>query len=342
MTEATDLAHLVDALRQHRLLDADEEPRFTRLTGGVSSDIWRVDARRATFCIKRALGKLKVAADWHAPVSRNAAEAAWLRCVATWLPHAVPALLFEDAPLGCFAMAYLPAEHNPVWKAKLLKGEIDDTFAAQVGFFLAQIHERSAGSAALAAQFANHDTFESIRIEPYLRATAARHPDLANTLGDLADSVSAARIALVHGDVSPKNILCGADGPVFLDAECATFGDPAFDLAFCLNHLVLKSFLNPHWRERYAGSFDALSGRYLAAVDWEPAERMDLRCARLLPALLLARVDGKSPVEYLQDPAAIQAVRELARGLLIEPVDSLAQWRKRWNEAASIDKPAGV
>lgn len=327
------LDHILIALKNHGLVDADETPRFTRLTGGVSSDIWRVEAARETFCIKRALAKLKVAADWHAPVNRNAAEAAWLRCVADWLPNAVPALLFEDAPLGCFAMAYLPAERYPVWKAELIAGRIDDTFAAQVGANIAEIHRRSAKSEAFAAQFANHATFESIRIEPYLRATALRHSDLARTLDQLADATADARIALVHGDVSPKNILCGPNGPVFLDAECAAYGDPAFDLAFCLNHLVLKSYLNPQWKTRYVASFDALSRRYLAGVDWEAAEQLDRRCARLLPGLLLARVDGKSPVEYLHDAAAIQAVRALARGLLIEPANSLAQLRERWDGA---------
>ncbi len=60
----------------------------------------------------------------------------------------------------------------------------------------------------------------------------------------LSAGTLAAKIALVHGDVSPKKVPAGPRGPVFLDAECAWYGDPAFDLAFCLNHLLLKCLWN--------------------------------------------------------------------------------------------------
>ena len=105
--------------------------------------------------------------------------------------------------------------------------------------------------------------------------------------------------ALVHGDVSPKNILRGPDGPVFLDAECAWWGDPAFDLAFCLNHLLLKCLWTPSAAAGFLACFDALGAAYLARVAWEPPHALEARAARLLPGLFLARVDGKSPVEYI-------------------------------------------
>ena len=46
--------------------------RFEPLAGGVSSDIWLVRAGSAEFCVKRALDRLRVAAEWRADVSRNA------------------------------------------------------------------------------------------------------------------------------------------------------------------------------------------------------------------------------------------------------------------------------
>ena len=128
----------------------------------------------------------------------------------------------------------------PLWKTELIAGLVDQDFAAAVGRDLASIHARSAAEPRLRAEFANDDTFEAIRIEPYLRATARAHPALAARFDALAATTLATKRALVHGDVSPKNILKGPRGPVFLDAECACFGDPAFDLAFCLNHLLLK------------------------------------------------------------------------------------------------------
>src|SRR5690606_4961795 len=156
-------------------------------------------------------------------------------------------------------------------------------------------------------------------IEPYLRATALRHPDLAGSLEAIADATIAGRYALVHGDVSPKNILVGPDGPIFLDAECAWYGDPAFDLAFCPNHLLLKGAWKPQWRAGYLECYRKLSGAYLSGVDWEPAAAFERRCSRLLPALWLARIDGKSPVEYLADEVRRDQVRQAARRLLERP-----------------------
>jgi len=138
--------------------------------------------------------------------------------------------------------------------------------------------------------------------------------------------------ALVHGDVSPKNILCGPSGPVFLDAECAWWGDPAFDLAFCLNHLLLKCLWTPAARDAFLACYDGLAQTYLAGVGWEPPAALERRAARLLPGLLLARVDGKSSVEYITDEADREVVRRVARALLADPVHRLADVRTAWRE----------
>ena len=39
--------------------------------------------------------------------------------------------------------------------------------------------------------------------------------------------------------------------------------------------------------------------------------------------LLLARVDGKSPVEYIKDPASRQTIRDFARNLIAEPARAI-------------------
>ena len=140
----------------------------------------------------------------------------------------------------------------------------------------------------------------------------------------------ATKRALVHGDISPKNILQGPDGPVFLDAECAWFGDPAFDLAFCLNHLLLKAAREGVDRTRYSAAFSALAGAYLAGVDWESAAEIEARAAALLPALFLARVDGKSPVEYLTRESERAAVRRRAAPLIANPPRRLEDVADAW------------
>jgi aminoglycoside phosphotransferase (APT) family kinase protein len=329
-------ADLLAALRRMGLAGPDETPRFIALTGGVSSDIFRVDLATGPICVKRALAKLRVAADWRAPVARNLYEARWMRVAAGIVPQGVPRLLGQDEAAGALAMAYLAPEDHPVWKAELYCGRADPAFAAEVGRRLAAIHAATAADPALAAEFPTDAIFHDIRLEPYLVATAAAHPDCAAALHALVETTRTTKRALVHGDVSPKNILVGPQGPVVLDAECAWWGDPAFDLAFCLNHLLLKGLWRPPSAPDFLACFDALADAYLAGVDWEPADAFESRAARLLPGLFLARVDGKSPAEYLTDPAQKDRVRRVARTLLLDPPETLAEVRAAWAEELGL------
>ena len=119
---------LIEPLRRMGLLKVGETASVTPLTGGVSSDISLVEAGGRRFCVKRALPRLKVAALWEAPVERNAAEAAYMRTVARWLPRAVPRVLGEDARAGWFAMDYLAPEDHRLWKTQLLAGIVEAGF----------------------------------------------------------------------------------------------------------------------------------------------------------------------------------------------------------------------
>jgi aminoglycoside phosphotransferase (APT) family kinase protein len=334
MIEDTDRGVRI-SLERMRLLRPGEAFRAETLPGGVSSDILRIDLPGRfpglSFCFKRALAKLKVAAEWRAPVERNHAEAEWLRVADELVPQAVPHILGEDAQSGAFAMEYLAPALHPVWKNELRDGDILAETAAAVARSIAAIHAGTAQRADLARRFANDHIFYPIRLEPYLLATAARHPDCAARLRELVEITAHTKLALVHGDLSPKNILVAARGPILLDAECAWYGDPAFDLAFCLNHMLLKCLWRPQWRERYLACFDTLASTYLARVTWEPRAAIEARVAHLLPGLLLGRVDGKSPAEYLTDEDDKQHVRRVARRFLLEPTDSLANLRDAWN-----------
>ncbi len=312
-------AEIRAALERMGLLRPGEPARFRPLAGGVSSDIRRVEVGDRRFCVKRALPRLRVAADWRAPVERNRFEAAWMRTVAAILPDAVPELLGEDREAGLFAMAWLDPARFPLWKAELMAGRIDPEVGAAVGAALARIHRESAGRTDIARRFASDRLFHALRLEPYLEATARAHPAVADRLLRLAEITAATRRALVHGDVSPKNILLGPAGPVFLDAECAWYGDPAFDLAFCLNHLLLKAVHRPDRLLPLLACFEALLHAHAAGLDRIAAEETAARTAALLPALLLARIDGKSPVEYLDREEQRDFVRGIAIRLLREP-----------------------
>ena len=298
----------------------------------MSSDIWRIDFPDGPICIKRALAKLRVEMDWRAPVERNAYEVAWMEAAREIEPDAAPEILARDTAAGLFAMPYLDPATHFLWKEELRQGRADPSVAAEVGRRIGHIHAATAGRDEVARQFPTDEIFHAIRLEPYLEATAARHPDLRDILFGLSRRTAGKKHALVHGDVSPKNILIGPKGPVFLDAECAWYGDPAFDIAFCLKHLLLKSLWNAEAQPLFNECFGAMAPAWLDQVDWEPPAQAEARAASLLPGLFLGRVDGRSPVEYVTQEADRDRVRRVARALLFQPVDRLEAVLEAWKK----------
>jgi aminoglycoside phosphotransferase (APT) family kinase protein len=297
------------------------------LTGGVSCDVWKVDTPSGPIVVKRPLAQLRVAAEWLAPVERGQAEVRWLKRARGVDARIAPEVLAELPTGHAFAMRFLP--DCPVWKDELVAGRVDGEVAAAVGERIAAVHAATANDDADRAAFPNDDMFRALRIDPFLLYVAGRDAELAPVLRAIADDLASRKIALVHGDVSPKNILVAPDGPVFLDAECAVYGDPAFDLAFCTTHLLLKAV----WRgdARLTESAAALVDAYRARIDWEDPAGLLLRAGKLTAALLLARVEGKSPAPYLTDPAHQKIVRDQARALLLDakPIETLVTHWKR-------------
>jgi 5-methylthioribose kinase len=317
-------------LARQGLAEAGTRVTVTPLAGGVSSDIVRVELPDRTICVKRARAELKVSGRWTADVGRNAHEVAWLRVAGRIVPGAVPGVLAADPVANVFAMPYFDPARYPVWKSQLLASDVRPATARAVAVAVATIHAATADDPALAAEFAWDADFAALRLDPYLRATAAAHPSLASRLLALAERTAHTRRALVHGDVSPKNVLVGPDGPVLLDAECAWYGDPAFDAAFCLNHLLLKCLVNPGCTADYLGAFAAFVDEYARRASWEPWPELEQRIASLLPALMLARVDGLSPVEYLRDDQRKNLVRAFAGAQLLDAPRSLERLSGHW------------
>lgn len=318
-------ADIVDGLRGAGLAGEGDivlEP----LTGGVSCDVWKVETPSGPIVVKRPLPQLRVAAEWLAPVERGTSEVRWLRRARGVDPHIAPEVLAE-LPGHAFAMRFLPG--CPVWKDELMAGRVDLAFAAQVGQGIAAVHAATAHNDRDRAAFPNDEMFRALRVDPFLLYVAQHDSELAPALTALADDLASRKIALVHGDVSPKNILVSADSPVFLDAECAVFGDPAFDLAFCTTHLLLKAVWSGDARLNAAAA--ALVDAYRSGIGWEDADDLLLRAGKLTAGLLLARVEGKSPAPYLTDREHRRIVRDQARALIAapQPIDALAtNWKR--------------
>lgn len=305
------------------LCEATTPIRVKPLTGGVASDIARVNCGSTSYCVKFALPRLKVEADWRAPVHRNRAEYAWLEVAAAVAPECALQLHGRSQSEHGFVMEYLAGNSVTLWKSELLAGEVNSGRASAVGDVLGRIHAASTSKSFNASAFQNRDDFEALRIEPYLYFTAKKHPDLADRLRAMGAELYQARQVLVHGDVSPKNILFRDDRPILLDAECATMGDPAFDVGFCLNHLVLKAMHLPQRADALMNEARALWKAYAQHVSWENRDMLEIRVAALLPALMLARVDGKSPVEYLSEPTQ-DHVRRVATAFIVKPRETLS------------------
>ncbi|WP_298961337.1 aminoglycoside phosphotransferase family protein [uncultured Roseibium sp.] len=294
------------------------------LTGGVASDIAMVEVEDRRMCIKFALPKLKVAEDWQAPVHRNKAEFEWLKVAAEIAPESAVRVFGRSEEKHGFAMEFLAGDDVSLWKKDLLEGRRIPSRAKKVGNLLGSIHTASSRPGFDTAPFRNRDDFYALRIEPYLVFTAKKVTEVADRLTALADQLYETDTVLVHGDVSPKNILFRGAQPVVLDAECATMGAPEFDAAFCLNHLILKAQHVPSLRPALAEDLASFWDAYAAHASWDAAGRIERRTAELLPALMLARIDGKSPVEYL-DESSRSTIRAASITLLRQPKSKIGE-----------------
>jgi 5-methylthioribose kinase len=294
---------------------------FTELGGGVSNTVILARAPESRIVLKQALGQLRVTEVWRADPERILREAEAMDWVAR-IPAAsfAPRLLATDREHRVIAMEAAPCSAE-MWKAMLFRGELREKHARQAGTMLGRIVSASWNHPEARRAFGNREAFDQLRTEPYYRFTAQRHPEVKGYFEELIEKSAARAVSLTHGDWSPKNLLVWEGGMWAIDWECAHFGDPSFDAAFLLNHLVLKGIAMPHHRERFA----TLAHVFGEAL-WEglPEEGVWVLGAALehAPALLLARVDGKSPAEYLDDSGREEA-RRIALRLMARPAKEI-------------------
>jgi hypothetical protein len=297
-------AALLEYLRRRGLIGINEEPEMLTLQGGVSNRTVLVRRREGeAWVLKQALAKLRVAVDWFSSPTRIQREALGLQWLARLVPQqAITSLIFVDMDHNLLAMCAVPEPHLN-WKPMLLKGQIDQDHAAQFGSLLGTIHGKGyENRAAIAAEFDDRSFFESLRIEPYYSFTASQVAEAAGFLHELIDETRRTRLTLTHGDYSPKNILVHNGRLILLDHEVIHFGDPAFDLGFGLTHLLSKAHHLPDHRDDFAQAALQFWRSYVQAVGdvpWLPA--LEERAVRHTLACLLARVCGRSPLEYLSE-----------------------------------------
>lgn len=305
-----------------------DEVEVRELGGGVSNIVllvtWPGEPSRR-WVVKQSLGKLRVKDDWRSERGRNYREAESIQALRPVLGEAaLPEVVHIDRENFLFVMTAAPAG-SVAWKESLLAGQVDLAVARQAGSLLARMMNAGSVDPDLQKPFEDRTVFDQLRVDPYYRTTAARHPDVRAQIVQLMANSWNIQAALVHGDYSPKNMLV-RDGNIFLiDFEVIHWGDPAFDAAFFLNHLFLKAFHRPAFARRY---FDAVREFWKALgaeMSGGASRGFEFLTLRHLGALMLARIDGKSPVEYIRDEETRQRVRDAAKQILREQPQRLEQ-----------------
>ena len=320
MTDLLTADTVVDYLVGRRILEPGSATQVTELGGGVSNVVLSVRTPHLRVVVKQSLPKLRVADEWLAKRERAITEADVLRLASELTPRAVPDVLDVD-PDACALVVDEAPEGWRDWKSELLGGWVDRGVASEVGRILGVWHRETADPDRYGTRFGDHEAFDQLRVDPYYRTVIARRPELAGEVGRLADEMVRSRTCLVHGDYSPKNVLTG-DGRVWIiDAEVAHFGDPAFDVAFMTNHLLLKAIHRPSSTGAYRDACQAFWASYHLE---RPPSRETPYVLGHVGCLMAARVDGKSPAEYLT-AAGRDRARAFSAHLLSDPAEDLDQ-----------------
>jgi 5-methylthioribose kinase len=221
----------------------------------------------------------------------------------------------------------------------LLTGQVEREIALVCGAWLGRLHAATWRDDELARGFVDQRVFDELRLDPYYRQLGRRFPDWRPQLDALVAETLRHRLALVHADFSPKNLLVWPQGLLLVDYETGHFGDPAFDLGFFLTHLALKAAWAGPRRADYLALADAFWQTYAGTVapalpEGDFAE-LSRRAALHFAGCLWARLDGKSPVDYLGDPPARPGLRSLSQGLLARPPRDWPGARERMEAALS-------
>ena len=294
-----DPAQLLPYLRGLGLIGDDDEPDFQVLTGGVSNrTVWVQRQKREDWVIKQALQKLRVPVDWFSDPERIQREAAGLRCLGRIIPGHVPKVVFNDTQNNILTMTAVPQPHFN-WKTALLSGHTDVRFAQSFGELLAKIHNAALCHPELAEEFAEQRFYEELRLEPYYGYTATQAPKAAPFLTQLIEATRARQYALVHGDYSPKNVLIHRESLVILDYEVIHFGDPAFDIGFSLTHFLSKAHHLPARHDAFLDMASHYWRSYLLELAPHLHDTVRHLAVQHTLACMLARVAGRSPLEYL-------------------------------------------
>jgi 5-methylthioribose kinase len=319
VTEDARIDGLVARLIQRHVIPSGLDVTVETMAGGVSANVFTLSFGDRRLVAKEALPRLRVADEWLSSPARVLVEADAIAFAGTVRPDNVPAIVDVDEERLVIVMTPAPAGVAN-WKARLLGGDIDPTIGGFLGEVLADWHSTSSADPDVLARFGDRTYFSQLRVSPFFERVAEVHPDLATRIRSVVERMMSRSVCLVHGDFSPKNMLVDDGFLWVLDWEIAHVGDPGFDLASLVSHLVCKAIHRPLDAVRYRDCAEAFLSGYLAHSD-VAVDQDDLLLQ--IGCLVLARADGKSPADYFDDPDK-EVARRLARRVLEGDVTDLA------------------
>ena len=316
-------SNVKDYLAEHGLWSRGAPMFIRELGGGVSNIVLLVEGKAPSgeerrWVVKQSLEKLRVKDDWRSERSRIFREAEAIQALGPVLGQgAVPQVVHVGLEDYLFIMTAAPPG-SEMWKAALLDGRVDMGVARRAGTLLALMITSSQHIPSFRTAFAERAVFDQLRIDPYYRTAAARHHDVRPVIEKLIEDSWEIGTAIVHGDYSPKNLLVQDNRIFLIDFEVVHWGDPAFDAGFLLNHLFLKAFHQPRVGQVYFSAAREFWRELVRGSEKAALEDFENMTLRHLGALMLARIDGKSPAEYIRDEMTKQRVRRFAKRLLLE------------------------
>ncbi len=298
------IAEVKEYLIKAGIIDTADETVVENLRGGVSSRVWKIMQGSNRWVVKQALEKLNVEEEWFADVDRIHREHEVMEALADLAPKgAIPKVLHVDHINHIYMMTCVEDEAQ-AWKDILMKQTFSVPVAENAGHLLRVLHHQSnrmvAGDK---AKFQDQKYFVQLRVDPFHRFLVQKYPELSASIQKIVDEITLQKTCLVHGDFSPKNMLVKKDNTIVLiDFEVAHWGNPVFDLAYCTGHLMLKG-----WHLKTQQEILKLTAGFLAAYDRAPNNLI-----QHLGLMLLARMDGKSPVNYIKDERVKNVIRKVA------------------------------
>lgn len=286
---------VIEYLREQKVISQTDPAQVEVLTGGVSNVVLAITTSTQKLVLKQALAELAVSEKWEADQRRAIVEADAIKLFNQLSPSQVPKLIFLDPKRFILVVERVPVG-STVWKSDLLDGVINPDIGSKLGKTLATWHNYCEKNAEVKIKFMEDSLFEQLRIDPFYRFVAAKNPQLEVAIRKLINELEGDKTTVVHGDFSPKNIMVAMNDEIYiLDFEVAHVGNPVFDLAFLIAHLLCKFF-----RTR-----DNLHAKLLANTasafvkEYEKLRLISHSVAKHAALISLARVEGKSPVNYL-------------------------------------------